>query len=60
MLSWRLFVVHDGVGHAAELPHLGVIFNEGGFHFWYQRAEVIQTLLVLSSEELARPSSYTR
>ena len=31
-LSWRHFVVHDGVGHAAKLPHLGVKINEDGSH----------------------------
>ena len=32
MLSWRHFVVHDGVGHAAKLPRHGVKINEDGSH----------------------------
>ena len=40
MLSWRHFVVHDGVGHA-KLPHLDVKIHEDGFQFWS-----IQTLLL--------------
>ena len=46
MLSWRQF--HDGFGHTGELPHLGVKDNDDSSHFWCQRAEEIQTLLVLS------------
>ena len=40
--------MQDGVGHAAELPHLDVKNNDDSSQFWCQRAEEIQTLLVLS------------
>mmetsp|Transcript_63763 Transcript_63763/g.168800 ORF Transcript_63763/g.168800 Transcript_63763/m.168800 type:complete len:221 (-) Transcript_63763:584-1246(-) len=45
MLSWRHFVVHDGVGHP-KLPHLRVEVHQDGLDLGRKSAKVIEALLL--------------